>query len=172
MPYEYVMNAYTRVIELRQKELHENERPISMLASILVNQHKDPKKGKPVAMSDFFLYQPREAAHLPSGRFGAAAHELIKTGDFPSWALFCWKELSQGASGEPPLILAYIASDCMLLAPVAVPGGYAGLLIASESAGNQVREMVSPCGKTVTLKIPQVQTKVIAEEDVILLELS
>lgn len=172
MPYEYVMNAYTRVIELRQKELHENERPMSMLASILVNQNKDPKKGKPVEMSDFYLYQPREAAHLPSGRFGAAALALIKSGDFPSWALFCWKELSQGASGEPPLVLAYIASDCMLLAPVAVPGGYTGLLIATESAGGQPRDMVSPCGKTVALKIPHVQTKVIAEEDVTLFEVS
>lgn len=166
------MSAYTRMIGLRQKELHENERPISMLASILVNQKKDPKKGKPVDMSDFFLYQPREAAHLPSGRFGAAARALAKAGQFPAWGLFCWKELSQGAAGEPPLILAYIASDCMLLAPVAVPGGYTGLLIATESAGGQVRDMMSPCGAVVTLKIPHVETKVIAEEDVTLFELS
>ena len=166
------MTAYTRMMQLRQKELHENERPISMIASIMVNQKKDPKKGKPVEMSDFFLYQPREVGHLPSGRFGAAAKALVQSGQYPSWALFCWKELSQGASSTPPTVLAYIASDCMLLAPTATAGGYKGLLIAMESAGGQARDMVTPCGKTVTLKIPHVETKVIAEEDVTLFELN
>ena len=123
-------------------------------------------------MSDFFLYQPREATHLPSGRFGAAAIAMAKANQFPAWALFCWKELAQSAAGEAPNVLAYIGSDCMLLAPVAAPGGYTGLFIATESAGGQVREMKSPCGKAVTLKIPLVETKAVAEEDTFLAEFS
>ncbi len=139
-----------------------------MLASIMVNQSRDPKKSKPVEMSDFYLYEPRELQNLPSGRFGAAAVELAKHGKFPAWALFCFKQLSQGASGSPPGLLAYIGSDCMILAPVASPGALTGLFIGMESASEQVRELSSPDGKVVTLKIPFIETKIIAEEDLVL----
>jgi len=166
------MSAYQRMIRLRQRVLHENERPVAMIASIMVNQKRDPKKSKPVDMSDFYLYQPRDAKNLPSGRYGAAALAMVKEGQYPAWALFCFKELSQGAYGEAPDLRAYIGSDCMLLAPVKAPGGYTGLFIGTESAGGQVREMKSPCGKVVTLKIPLVETKVVAEEDVFLPEFS
>ena len=165
------MSAYQRMTKLRQRELHENERPVAMVASILVNQQRDPKKGKPVDMSDFYLYQPLDDKNLPSGRYGAAALAMVKEGQYPSWALFCFKELSQSAYGEAPDLRAYIGSDCMLLAPVRAPGGYTGLFVGTESAGGQVREMKSPCGKTVTLKIPLVETKVVAEEDMYLQEI-
>ena len=134
----------------------------------MVNQARDPKKSKPVEMSDFYLYEPRELRNLPSGRFGAAAIELVKQGKFPAWALFCFKQLSQAASGSPPVLLAYIGADCMVIAPVASPGGVTGLLIGMESASDQVRELKSPDGKVVTLKIPFIETKIVAEEDVFL----
>ena len=60
----------------------------------------------------------------------------------------------------------------MLLAPVAAPGGYTGLFIGMESASEQIRELKSPDGKTVTLKIPFVETKIVAEEDVFLQDIS
>ncbi len=168
LPYPYVLSAYKKAGELRQRGLHEQERPVSMLASIMVNQARDPKKNKPVEMSDFYLYEPRELQNLPSGRFGAAAIELVRKGKFPSWALFCFKQLSQGASGSPPALLAYIGVDCMVIAPVASPSGVTGLFIGMESASDQVRELKSPDGKVVTLKIPFIETKIIAEEDLVL----
>lgn len=140
-----------------------------MLASIMVNQSRDPKKNKPVEMSDFYLYEPKELQNLPSGRFGAAAIELVKQGEFPAWALFCFKQLSQAASGSPPALLAYIGSDCMIIAPVASPEGLTGLFIGMESASDQVRELKSPDGNVVTLKIPFIETKIVAEEDIMLL---
>jgi hypothetical protein len=168
LPYPYVLSAYKKAGELRQRGLHEQERPVSMLASIMVNQARDPKKNKTVEMSDFYLYEPKEQQNLPSGRYGSAAVALAKSNQFPAWALFCFRQLSQGASGSPPSVLAYIGSDCMLLAPVAASGGYTGLFIGMESASEQIRELKSPDGKTVTLKIPFVETKIVAEEDVFL----
>ena len=138
----------------------------------MVNQNRDPKKGKPVKMDDFYLYEPVDAKHLPSGRYGAAAVAMAKEGQYPAWALFCFKQLSTSASGGVPALRAFIGSDCMLLAPVRAPGGYTGLFIATESAGGQVREMKSPCGRAVTLKIPLVETKIVAEEDQFLAEFS
>jgi hypothetical protein len=172
LPYPYVLSAYGKAMELRQMGLHEQERPISMLASIMVNQARDPKRSKPMAMSDFYLYQPTESRNLPSGRIGSAAVELAKRRQFPTWALFCFKELSQGAYGSAPDLLAYIGSDCMLLAPVAAPGGHTGLLIAAESASEEVRVMESPDGKKITVRIPFVETKIIAEEDTFLRDIS
>ena len=167
-----MISAYEKAGELRQAKLHEEERPVSMIASILVNQSRDPKKSKPLSLSDFYLYQSRESQNLPSGRFGSAAVELVKRHQYPAWALFCFKELSQSASGSPPSLLAYIGEDCMLLAPIASPGGYTGLLLATESASDQVRELSCPEGKTIKVKIPLVETKVVAEEDVFLRESS
>ena len=172
LPYSYVISAYEKANELRLIRLHGQERPVSMLASIMVNQARDPKKSKAVDMSDFYLYQPRESQNLPSGRFGAAAVTLAKQHQFPAWALFCFKELSQCASGDAPGLLAYIGSDCMLLAPVASPGGYTGLFVATESASGEVREMTSPDGATIKVKLPLVETKIVAEEDVFLREAS
>ena len=154
------------------RKLHDEEKPISLLASIMVNQQRDPKKSKPLPMSDFYLYEPKDSQNVPSERFGAAALALVKQNKFPSWALFCFKELMQGASGNPPALLAYIGVDCLLLAPVGSPEGYTGLLIATESASGAIREMSSVDGDTVKLKIPLVETKVMAQEDVFLQKVS
>lgn len=157
---------------MRLKKLHDGERPTSMLASIMVNQGRDPRKSKPVDMTSFYIYEPKDQQNLPSGRYGAAAVELIKRRKFPSWALFCFKELSQSASGEPPALLAYEGVDCLLLAPVATPGGFTGLFIAVESASGEVREMTSPDGQVIKVRVPIVETKIVAEEDVFLGEVS
>ena len=87
----------------------------------------------------------------------------------PSWALFCFKDLSKVANKSyAPSNCALIAEDAMLLHPIKSEFGWTGLLIAKESASEQVRDFVSDTGEVIRLSVPQIYTKVIAEEDVTL----
>lgn len=162
--------AYARAQKAYQLELHAAERPVALNTQLLANLNRDPKKQKkPIPIEEFFLYQPREERDLPSGSAGAAAISLISSGMYPAWALFCYKELASGASESAPPLLAFMAEDAILLAPQRTPaGGYKGLLIALESAGDRWIRMESPCGKKVELFVPAVPTKVVAEDDVTL----
>jgi hypothetical protein len=87
---------------------------------------------------------------------------------FPSWALFCYKELVANAGGEPPDLLCYMAPDAILLAPQEYDAGFKGLLIAQESSSGQIRDMVSPDGSVFRTEIPLIPTKIIAREGVYL----
>jgi hypothetical protein len=166
LPYEYALQAYEEGSKMHQITLHENERPIALLASLIANTNRDPKKKlEPYALTDFYLYQPREFQDLPSGRYGSAALALIQKRLFPSWGLTFYSQLSAGASGEEPTLLAFIGKDFLLLAPAEAPGGYTGMLLALESANKTVQTAYSPCGKSVTFLLPEVKSKVIAEED-------
>ena len=68
-------------------------------------------------MEDFYLYQPREDRDLPADRVGAAAMSLLKEGKYPSWALFCYKELAAASDAPVPALRAYQGEDFILLAP-------------------------------------------------------
>ena len=64
---------------------------------------------------------------------------------------------------------ALIAEDALLLHPQKVgPNSYEGLLIALESASEKARVFSDGEGQAVTLTLPYVKTKMIAEEDVVL----
>jgi len=145
------------------------ERPGALHMSMVANYNRDSKKqSKPYSMEDFFLFQPRQDQNLPAGRYGAAAMALISARQFPAWALFCYKELSSAGDQTPPVLLAFQSENAVLLAPMAVPGGFKGMLIAQEEAGEQWVKMTSPCGREVELFVPYIETKVVAKEDVIL----
>lgn len=148
-------------------ELHYAERPVALLTQITANIHRDAKKQrKPTPLSEFFMYRRQEMSNLPSGRYGASMLELIKQRQLPSWALFCYKEVTAHASDVTPTLLAFTHADALILAPRIVNGEVEGLLIAKEAASEKTLKMQSPCGQTIVVKMPYVNTKVIAEEDV------
>lgn len=172
LPYNYVIDAVARGRAMFQRRLHLEERPVAVVSSLLANQQRDSKRQrKPFSASDFYLYQPREDKNLPEGSYGAAAVALANAGRLPSWCLFCYPALKDAASAckQPPHVLAYIAEDAILLAPRKLGDGYIGMLVAQESAGNQVRLFETDDGNFISLDVPAVPTKFIAEEDVILL---
>ena len=134
------------------------------------NQNRDKKRqAQPYTYLDFSFYKPQDAGETPDGHNGAAYVELVKLKLLPSWALFCYKELASSAvpgyvPGEPALI----AKDAILLHPELKPGGYQGLLIAMESAGDQLRKFTSTKGTEVTLRVPYIETKFVARENELL----
>ena len=134
------------------------------------NANRDKKKqSQPYTYLDFSFYKPQDAGETPDGHNGAAYVELIRLNLLPSWALFCYKELASSASsgyipGEPALI----AEDAILLHPELKPGGYQGLLIAMESASDQMRTFVSTKGTEVNLRVPYIETKFVARENELL----
>lgn len=165
-----MLEAYRWARKLELSRLHQNEKPIALLTSMQANQGRDPKRRKTAyKMEDFFLFQPREEADTASARYGSAAMKMIEDGIYPSWALFCFADLTAQADGHPPILLALMAKDALLLGPVEqADGGFKGLLIAEESAGGEARQFTSPCGMAVTLRVPHVPTKTVAQEGVIL----
>ena len=134
------------------------------------NANRDKKKqSQPYTYLDFSFYKPQDAGETPDGHNGAAYVELVRLNLLPSWALFCYKELASSASpgyvpGEPALI----AEDAILLHPEQKPGGFSGLLIAMESAGDQMRTFTSTKGTEVTLRVPYIETKFVARENELL----
>jgi hypothetical protein len=94
---------------------------------------------------------------------------LVNKGKFPSWAMFCLPELKESAaSNYIPAELALICEDAILLHPVKAGNGFIGLLIARESASKQTRKFIKDDGSEVILTVPDVGTKIIAEENVTL----
>ena len=157
---------------MNYKELHDRERPVAMLSSITANSQRDKKKvQKPYTYLDFSFYKPVSLDDAPQGSYGSAYAELVKTKRLPAWALFCFKSLMGSANpGYIPEEPAYIAEDAILLHPEAIGGGgYKGLLIAMESAGDQRRLFVDSMGRELVLTVPYVETKFVANEGATLL---
>lgn len=162
----YVLDAYEFGLKKRQKELHEEEAPVSLLSSLFANQNRDPKKKKkPYTMEDFFLYQPKEDQNVPTFKYGAAAMRLIEMGLFPRWGLFVYKDLKHSAAGEPPELLAFIHESAILIAPLIKDGSVRGMLICEDKAFNKVLTMRSPCEKEIEVKIPAFDGSYAAIED-------
>lgn len=153
-----------------QYELFAHERPIAIQTALHANLNRDSKKRKkPYTPEDYYLYQPRDEQSLPAGRAAAAAIELIRLKQFPSWALFCYKELALAAADrEPPALLAFTSDNAILLAPSKTTGGYNGMLIATEKAGDQWIVFDTPDGTTRELYVPEVPTKFVAQDNVML----
>jgi len=149
------------------KNLHLVEAPISLLASIIANSNRDPKKKRePYKMEDFFLYEPRDLKNIPTGVYGSAAMALAGKGLLPPWTLFVYKDLKEAADGNPPKLLAYICDDAILLAPMHLGATVRGMLIAKESASKQRRTLTSPCGSKIYTEIPEILGKFVADEGV------
>lgn len=139
--------------------------------AIIANQNRDPKKQKKsFTFEDFSFYIPKEARNLPNGAYGSAAVAAISARQFPSWALFCYKDLV--ASANPnyvPETPIFAAKDAVLLHPVRDGSGWSGMLIAMESASDEKRTFKDGQGNSYTLTVPYIETKVVAIEDVTLL---
>ncbi|ADF42372.1 hypothetical protein S-CBS2_gp016 [Synechococcus phage S-CBS2] len=164
-----MIEAYKQCVRLHQYELFAYERPIAVQTALHANLNRDPKKRKkPFSPEDYYLYQPREDQDLPAGRCGSAALALIQAGKFPSWGLFCYKELASAATGDPPPFLAFISECAILLAPVKTVDGYKGMLIAQESASDRWISFIGDGGTEVELYVPTVPTKTIAQDNVML----
>ena len=116
------------------------------------------------------MYKPLDEDGTPASHYGSAVLALIEQKKFPSWALFCYRELVATADSDyRPTVPALLSEDAILLHPVKTEGGYKGLLIAKEAASSQTIFFESTTGEIVVLDVPVVGTKVIAEEDVVLL---
>ena len=155
-----MLDAYAAAKKQQTLHYHQLEKPIALQTSLQANQARDPKRRKtPYGLDDFYMFQPADQSKSASARYGSAAMQLIKDGLYPGWALFCFTDLTAEADGHPPVLLAFLAEDAILLGPVEKPDGFVGLLIAEESASEQIREFKSPCGMSVRLKVPYVKTK-------------
>lgn len=155
----------------RELTLHEEERPVALLASLMANQNRNTKKQRePYKLDQFCLYKPREQQEIPAYVYGSAAVAAIKRGLLPSWALFCYKQLSAAASNDyEPKVSIMVAEDALILHPIKTEDGWKGMLIAMESAGRQRREFkIEGKEETVWLTVPEIETKMIAVEDVAL----
>jgi hypothetical protein len=130
------------------------------------NSNRDKKKKtEPYSYLDFSFYKPRNNEDSPEGYYGASYLDLLRRRLLPSWALFCYQAMSDAADpsyvpGEPALI----TEDAILLHPTKKGNGYEGLLIALESAGDQVRTFVSTKGIEVVLRVPYIESKAVARE--------
>ena len=117
-------------------------------------------------MNDFFLFEPSEDRNIPTGTYGAAAMKLIEIDQFPSWALFVYKDLSASSNGAPPSLLAFIHEEAILLAPIVKGDLVTGMLICSEKAYKKTLEMKSPCGGVISVDIPPLKGAYVAIEDI------
>lgn len=163
--------AVSKGLDQKHKDLHDLERPTAMLTATYINSKRDPKKpGKAVSYLDLSFYKPRDNGQTANAVNGTAMVELAKLKLLPGWALFCFKEVTATADGTRPQTLAFVGSDAMLVAPSKTELGWTGLLIAEESASNQTRSLIDPeSGENIRVKIPHIHTKVIAEEDQLLI---
>ena len=169
LPYDYVLSGFHKAQQLRREELHELELPVALNTAIYANSQKDPKsRQKPSTMFDFAIYKKVDA-NGPDSHYADCYMKLLKSGNLPSWALFCYKEVASSATGSSPSsAYALIAEDVILVGPRQTELGITGLLIAQESASGQTRQLRSTDGTIHTLRIPLIETKVIAEEGVTL----
>lgn len=157
---------------MEHKKLHAQERPTAMLSSLYANSQRDPKKSqKPYTYMDFSFYKPIDSLDIPQSRYGSAYAELVRAKRLPSWALFCFKSLMASVDESyVPAEAGFIAKDAILLHPERIQGGYRGLLIAQESASDEQRVFTNALGEQITLIVPFIGTKVVAEEGAILLQ--
>jgi hypothetical protein len=153
-------------MKLRVKELHEEEKPIALLATQQAELNRDSKKRrKPFAIEDFCLYTVEEEKDSVDAIYGAAAITLIQKGIFPYWALFAYKDLSKNAEDSfPPSTLCLQSEEAIILAPTIQGEMCSGMLIALESASEKQLLMKSPCGKELIIQMPEIRSKVIAKE--------
>lgn len=171
MPYNYVIEAFYRGTDLYREQLRDIEKPIALNTSIFANSQRDTKKQrKAFSYEDFAFYLNRKDKNLPDGHYGTAALKLQEAGRYPSWALFCFKELISGASlSYVPNVLALTCEDALILDPQFKENAVTGFLVIMESASLQMRTFTDDKGQQYDILMPEVDTKIIAQEDITLL---
>lgn len=174
MPYPYVLEAIASLSQLNQEELHNIERPIAYLAYQNAEINRDSKKRhEPFTPEEFYYYQDQSQKNLPEPKYGAAALALIEMELFPNWALFTFKDLkARAADAVAPEFLCLQCEDAILLAPDIDNSIASGMLIACNTASEEVREMKSPCGKSLRVRMPAINNRFEASEDAELLVLN
>lgn len=142
------------------------EAPVALQTLLLANINRDTKRQKSAyQLDEFFFYQDAEDKNRPSGAYGAAAMKLISLNKFPSWALFAYRDLKDGAVGPPPEPLAYICEDAMILAPQKKGNLITGMIIGMESASGQLRLMESTTGEKKLVRVLDYTGKYYCQED-------
>lgn len=159
--------AVKELNRLQREELHNIERPIAYLAFQTAEMNRDRKKrNKPFRPDDFYHYNDTELRNMPEPRYGAAMMELIKREQFPGWALFVFNELKKRADDAlPPEVLCLQCNDAIILAPSIENGLVTGMLIATSNASKKIREMITPEGQIVILRMPEIADQYYADED-------
>jgi hypothetical protein len=160
------LEALEQGTKQRQGSLHEEERPTALLTSILVNVNRNPKKSKPAKYEDYCFYMPHEAKNLPSQAYGSAAMRLMANSEFPSWALFIYKDLKEASGPIIPAKLALRGENAIILAPEMTKEKVKGMLVALEPASDKWIEMKDDEGHWWLVQIPELTNKVTAQEDV------
>jgi len=112
-------------------------------------------------MEDFCWHLPPAAAgdapHGPPAEAGAAMLALCEAQQVPGFAMAFYDALATAGEGvTPPTLLALMADDALLLAPVEQQDGWRGLLLAEDTAAGQVREfkMAGDPQRVVSLLVP------------------
>lgn len=170
----YVLTAVSELNKLERLELHNYERPITYLAYQTAELNRDRKKApKPFQVSDFYWYDDAKIANMPEPRYGAAAMELIRRKQFPSWALFAYKELKARAEDAfPPEVLWYWCDDAIVLAPSVAGHELRGMLIAQSTADRAIRQLNMPDGGVITVRMPTIGDAYFADEEAVCVVLS
>ena len=152
---------------MQMKEMHMLERPTTLLTTQHANINRDAKRrNQPYTMDDFYLYQLREDKNLPTEINGAAAKWLQERNMYPSWALFCFKELLKGAGTRVPTLVAFCHPEAIILGPQMAEDSVTGMVLACKEVSNCVLDMRSPCGREIRVQMPAVPDEVVAEEGV------
>jgi hypothetical protein len=162
-----VLRAVDRSEEIERERLHNEERSTAFIAFQIAEYTRDRKaRRKPYSLDDFFFFKDPGDTNLPEPRFGAAAVKLAEMGEFPFWALFAFPELKRrAANSNPPELLCLRCEDAIILAPNIDGEKLSGMLIAQYSASDTIREMQTPEGRTVLVRLPKLNDKVVAMED-------
>lgn len=149
--------------------MHENEIPIALLTSQQAEINRDRKaRKKPFSMDEFYIYPEDTDRDYIDPVYGAVARRLIELRQFPLWGLFIYKDLMKSPGVDKyvvPDILCYQSKEAILLAPQVNENVCRCMIIATEEASNRVLHMESPCGKTIKAKMPNINSKVYAEEN-------
>jgi hypothetical protein len=92
-------------------------------------------------LSDLYLFRRAEPGDQPPREAGAALLALVARKQLPGFAMAFYEPLSAaGRDHPPPARLALVADDAILLAPKLTATGWAGFLIAEDTAAGQDRE--------------------------------
>ena len=144
-----------------RERLHAAERPIANFHAWYASAHRDPEKRRePFTMEEFCWFLPPKdegEAEGPPAAAGAAMLALCEAVQVPGFAMAFYDALATAGEGTPPpSLLALLADDALLLAPVEHQDGWGGLLLAEDTAAGQERvfRLADDPQQLVTLQVP------------------
>ena len=160
-PETVICSALEEGAKLLRERLHAAERPIANLHAWYATAHRDSdQRREPFSMEEFCWFLPpkdREMGQAPPSAAGAAMLALCEQHQVPGFAMAFYDALATAGEGTPPpSLLALLAEDALLLAPVEHQDGWQGLLLAEDSAAGQQRifKLAGDPQRLVTLLVP------------------